>query len=240
MMPGLKATAAPVVRDDRETNQFEFELRYELPTFGNYERGTLTIEAPALEILDAMVGPREARRDMPWQYDPPRQMRQRVHVIAPRRFQSRPPAPQEVSDKHFGLTSRMEVSGNTFTLLLGYTRKLDEVLPGDLAGYRERVQAGRRLAGTTLRLPLLDADRLQGVFAGHRAAHAAPIRVDQRRAARDGRAPGARAGAGHRSAEGCRRRIAAGRPGAGQSARRPTTCSTASTPRWPTSTARCR
>ncbi|MFI4929744.1 MAG: DUF3857 domain-containing protein [Burkholderiales bacterium] len=165
MMPGLKATAAPVVRDDRETNQFEFEVRYELPNVGNYERGTLTFEAPALEMIDAMVGPREARRDMPWQYDPPRQMRQRVQVIAPRRFQSRPPAPQEVNDKHFSLTSRMEVSGNTFTLLLGYARKLDEVLPGDLASYREHVQMARRLSGTTLRLPLLDADRLQGVFA---------------------------------------------------------------------------
>jgi lipoprotein NlpI len=165
VMPGLKPTAAPQVRDDREANQFEVELHYELPGFGIYERGTLTVEAPALEILDAMVGPREARRDMPWLYDQPRQMRQRVRVIAPRRFQSRPPAPQEVGDKHFSLTSRMEVSGNTFTLLLGYTRKLDEVLPGDLASYRERIQAGRRMGGTTLRLPLLDPDRLQGVFA---------------------------------------------------------------------------
>jgi lipoprotein NlpI/transglutaminase-like putative cysteine protease len=165
MMPGLKATAAPLVRDDRENNQFEFELHYELPGFGSYERGTLTIEVPALEILDAMVGPREARRNMPWLYDQPRQMRQRVRVIAPLRFQSRPPAPQEVGDKHFTVSSRMEVSGNTFTLLLGYTRKLDEVLPGDLAAYRERIQAARRLSGTTLRLPLLDADRLQGMFA---------------------------------------------------------------------------
>src|SRR5439155_1569802 len=31
--------------------------------------------------------------------------------------------------------------------------------------YRERIQAARRMSGTTLRLPLLDADRLQGVFA---------------------------------------------------------------------------
>ena len=164
VMPGLKPTAAPQVRDDREANQFELELHYELPGFGSYERGTLTVEAPALEILDAMVGPREARREMPWLYDQPSQMRQRVRVIAPRRFQSRPPGPQEVSDKHFSLTSRMEVSGATFTLLLGYTRKLDEVLPGDLASYRERIQAARRMGGTTLRLPLLDADRLQGVF----------------------------------------------------------------------------
>ena len=165
LMPGIKQSAAPQVRDDRDANQFEFELRYEMPGIGSYERGMLTVEVPALEILDTMVGPREARRDMPWLYDQPRRLTQRVRVIAPRRFQSRPPAPQEVSDKHFALTSRMEVSGNAFTLVMGYTRKLDEVLPADLAGYRERIQAARRLSGTTLRLPLLDADRLQGVFA---------------------------------------------------------------------------
>jgi lipoprotein NlpI len=165
VMPGLRAVGAPQVRDDRELNRFEFELHYELPGFGSYERGTLTVEAPALEILDTMVGPREARREMPWLYDQPRQVRQRIRVIAPRRFQSRPPAPQEVGDKHFNLASRMDVSGNTFTLLLSYVRKLDEVLPGDLAAYRERIQAARRMGGTTLRLPLLDADRLQGVFA---------------------------------------------------------------------------
>jgi lipoprotein NlpI len=165
VMPGLKAVGAPQVRDDRDTNQFEFELRYELPGFGSYERGSLTFEAPALEILDAMAGPREARRDMPWMYDPPRHVRQRIRVIAPRRFVTRPPAPQEVGDKHFNISSRMEVNGNTFTLLLGYTRKVDEVLPADLPSYRERIQSARRMAGTTLRLPLLDADRLQGVFA---------------------------------------------------------------------------
>jgi lipoprotein NlpI len=165
VMPGLKPVGAPQVRDDRDANQFEFELRYELPGFGSYERGSLTFEAPALEILDAMAGPREARREMPWMYDPPRQVRQRIRVIAPRRFVTRPPAPQEVGDKHFSISSRMEVTGNTFTLLLGYTRKVDEVLPTDLASYRERIQSARRMAGTTLRLPLLDADRLQGVFA---------------------------------------------------------------------------
>jgi lipoprotein NlpI len=165
VLPGLKSVGEPLVRDNRDSNQFEFELRYELPGFGNYERGSLTFEAPALEILDTMAGPREARRDMPWMYDPPRLVRQRIRVIAPRRFVTRPPAPQEVGDKHFSISSRMEVSGNTFTLQLGYVRKLDEVLPADLASYRERMQAARRMAGTTLRLPLLDADRLQGVFA---------------------------------------------------------------------------
>jgi len=165
LMPGIKQTTAPQVRDDRDANLFEFELRYEVPALGTYERGMLTVEAPAIEILDTLVGPREARREMPWMVDQPRQMRQRVRVIAPRRFQSRPPAPQEVSDKHFSLSSRMEVSGNVFTLLVSYVRKLDEVQPADLATYRERIQSARRLSGTTLRLPLLDAERLAGVFA---------------------------------------------------------------------------
>ncbi|MCG3190577.1 MAG: hypothetical protein LKCHEGNO_03324 [Burkholderiaceae bacterium] len=164
VMPGMRQIRAPQVRDDREANRLEMELHYELPAAGSYERGMLTVEVPALEILDAMVGPREARRDMPWRVDAPRRVTQRVRVVAPRRFQSRPPAPQDVNDRHFAFTSRMEVSGNTFTLLLDYTRKLDQVLPGDLAGYREHLQAARRISGTTLRLPLLDAERLRGAF----------------------------------------------------------------------------
>lgn len=165
LLPGLTAVGEPLVRDDRDANRFEFELRYELPGFGTYERGTLTVEAPALEMLDSLVGPREARREMPWLNDQPRQVRQRIRVVAPRNFQARPPAPQDIGDKHFGLTSRTETSANVFTLTLSYTRKLDEVLPADLAAYRERVQAARRVGGTTLRLPLLDAEALQRTFA---------------------------------------------------------------------------
>jgi lipoprotein NlpI len=165
LLPGLVAVGEPLVRDDRDANLFEFELRHELPGFGTYERGTLTVEAPALEILDSLAGPREARREMPWLNDQPRQVRQRIRVVAPRNFQARPPAPQDIGDKHFGLSARMETRANVFTLTLTYTRKLDEVLPADLAAYRERVQAARRVGGTTLRLPLLDADALQSAFA---------------------------------------------------------------------------
>ncbi len=164
VLPGIRMVDGPQVRDDRDANQFEFELRFEMPGFGSYERGTLTVEAPALELLDTLIGPREARREMPWLNDQPRQVRQRISVVAPRKFQSRPPAPQDIGDKHFNLASRMDVSGNVFTLTLTYTRKLDEVLPADVAAYRDRVQAARRIGGTTLRLPLLDADALQGIF----------------------------------------------------------------------------
>lgn len=164
VLPGLKPVGTPQMRDDREANQFELELHYELPGFGTYERGTLTVEALALEILDPMIGPREARREMPWLNDQPRRVRQRVSVVAPRRFQSRPPAPQDIGDKHFNLSSRVDIHDNVFTLTLTYTRKRDEVLPADLATFRERLHAARRIGGTTLRLPLLDAQALQGTF----------------------------------------------------------------------------
>lgn len=164
VLPGIKAIDAPLVRDDREANRFELEMQYELPAFGSYERGTLTVETPALEMLDSLTGPREARREMPWLIDQPRQVRQRITVVAPRKFQSRPPAPQDVGDKHFNLASRMDVNGNQFTLTLTFTRKLEQVMPADLAAYRERVQAARRIGGTTLRLPLLDADALKDTF----------------------------------------------------------------------------
>jgi lipoprotein NlpI len=164
VLPGIKAIGSPQLRDDRDANRFELELQFELPGFGSYERGTLTVEAPALEMLDSLTVPREARREMPWLIDQPRQVRQRITVVAPRKFQSRPPAPQDIGDKHFNLASRMEVSGNQFTLTLTYTRKLEQVLPADLAGYRERIQAARRIGGTTLRLPLLDADALKDTF----------------------------------------------------------------------------
>lgn len=164
VLPGIQAVGTPQLRDDRDANRFEFEQQFELPGFGTYERGTLTVEAPALELLNAMSSPREARREMPWLIDQPRQLRQRIEVVAPRRFHSRPPAPQDIADKHFHLSSRTDVSGNVFTLTLTYTRKRDQVLPADLTAYRESVQAARRIGGTTLRLPLLDADALQGTF----------------------------------------------------------------------------
>jgi lipoprotein NlpI len=164
VLPGIQSVGQPQLRDDLDANRFEFEQQFELPGFGSYERGTLTVEAPALELLNALSSPREAKREMPWLIDQPRQVRQRIVVVAPRRFQSRPPAPQDIADKHFHLGSRMEVSGNVFTLTLTFTRKRDQVLPADLTAYRETVQAARRISGTTLRLPLLDADALQGTF----------------------------------------------------------------------------
>ena len=164
MLPGLKAAGPPVVRDDRETNVFELELTYEAPGFGQYDRGALAVEVPALEVLDSLVGPREARRDMPYMIDQPRRVQQRLRVIAPRKFSSPPPAPAEVGDKHFNLAARYTVEGNTLNYVLTYERRADEVLPADLASYRERLQAARKLGGVTARLPLLELDSLNVAF----------------------------------------------------------------------------
>ncbi|MBC7994024.1 MAG: DUF3857 domain-containing protein [Rhizobacter sp.] len=164
MLPGLKATAAPVVRDDREENQFELELKYEAPGLGEYDRGALSVEVPALELLDSLVGPREAKREMPYLVDQPQQVKQRLRLIGPRKFTSQPPAPSDVGDKHFNLSSRYELDGNTLNYLLTYDRRSDTVLPADLARFRERVQAARKLGGVTARLPLLDFDGLRSAF----------------------------------------------------------------------------
>src|SRR6185369_8953579 len=115
---GLKPLAPPVVRDDRDSNVFELELRYEMPGFGQYDRAALVVELPALELLDSLVGPREARREMPFLVSQPRSVRQRVKVVAPRRFVGNPPGPVDVGDKHFNLNARYDIDGNALTYSL--------------------------------------------------------------------------------------------------------------------------
>jgi lipoprotein NlpI len=160
-LPGIKATGTPVIRDDRDANVFELELRHDVPGLGDYERGWLSVEVAALEMLDSLNGPREAKREMPWLVDSARQVKQRVSLIAPRRYTQKPPAPSEVADKHFRLSARFEVTGSRLDYLLNYERRSDEVLPADLATYRERVQAARKLVGVTARMPLVDFDGLR-------------------------------------------------------------------------------
>lgn len=164
MLPGLKAIGSPIVRDDRDTNVFELELQYEVPGLGQYERAALSVELPLFELLDSLTGPREARREMPFMVDQPVRVRQRLRAVAPARFNSQVPPPQDVADKHFRLSSRYEVNGNTLDYVLTYERRSDEVLPADLNGFRERLQAARRMGGVTLRLPLLNLEPLRAQF----------------------------------------------------------------------------
>lgn len=165
MLPDLKAAGTPIVHDDRDTNVFELALKYEVPGLGQYDRGALAVELPALELLDSLIGPSEARREMPFRIDQPLQVRQRLRAIAPARFRTPAPPPNEVSDKHFRLATRYEVHGNAFDYVLVYDRRSDEVLPADLAVFRERIQAARRLGSVSARLPLLEFETLGEQFA---------------------------------------------------------------------------
>lgn len=164
MLPGLKAVGSPTVRDNRDTNTFQLELKYEAPGLGQYDRGALAVELPALELLDSLVGPRELRREMPFLVDQPVQVRQRLRAIAPQRFTASPPPPADVTDKHFRVASRYEVNGNSFDYLLTYERRSDEVQPADLNSFREKLQTARRLGGVSVRLPLLSMEPLRAQF----------------------------------------------------------------------------
>jgi lipoprotein NlpI len=156
VMPEFRKAAPPVVRDDLDTNVFELESSYQLPRLGTYMAGSLAVELPAMEMLDTLVGPREARREMPFEMQSPRQMKQRVRVIAPSRFTSTVPAPVDIGDRHFNLNARYILDGSTLDYVLSYERRADEVAPADLSTFRERIQQARRLGAATLRLPLVD------------------------------------------------------------------------------------
>jgi hypothetical protein len=216
LMPGIKQTAAPQVRDDREANLFEFELRYEVPAFGTYERGTLTVEAPAIENPRHAGGPaRGAARD--------------AMAVRP----AAPDAPARARDRTAALpVAPAGAAGSERQALQPELAHGGRWQPVHTAA-RLHAQARRSAARRSGKLPrahpvgapperhhAAPAAARRGAPAGrvhrHRAPRAAPVRFQRRRAARDGGAPGARGGVGHRGAEERGRAVAAGRPCAGQ------------------------
>lgn len=165
LLPGLVSVGEPEVVDDRESNQWELKLHFEHPTIGRYQRGSLELEFPAGELVDALPVPPEARRRYPYQLDPTRITELRVSVVGPRPFTSQPPAPQQLADRHFAFASRVELNGATAQFVSRVERRADEVLPGDLDGYRERVGRARQMLGSQrLRLNLLDLKAMQADF----------------------------------------------------------------------------
>ncbi|MFT7771882.1 DUF3857 domain-containing protein [Roseateles sp.] len=166
LLPGLVGVGQPEVVDDRETNQWELKLHFEHPGMGRYQRGALELELPAAELIDALQLPPEARRRYPFMLDPTRMAELRVSVKGPRAIASPTPAPQQLADKHFSFSSRVELSGSTVQFVSRVERKADEVLPADMDGYRERVGRARQMLGAQrLRLSLLDLKAMEGSFA---------------------------------------------------------------------------
>ncbi|MBI3347626.1 MAG: DUF3857 domain-containing protein [Burkholderiales bacterium] len=165
LLPGLTSAGQPEVVDDRETNQWELKLRFEHPSMGRYQRGWLELDFPAAELADALPVPPEARRRYPYQLDLTRVADLRVSVTGPRPIGGPAPAPQQLSDKHFAFSTRVELSGATVQFVSHVERKSDEVLPQDVDGYRERVGRARQMLGAQrVRLNLIDRKALEAPF----------------------------------------------------------------------------
>ncbi|HEY1131833.1 MAG TPA: DUF3857 domain-containing protein [Roseateles sp.] len=165
LLPGLVGVGQPEVVDDRETNQWELKLHFEHPGMGRYQHGALELEFPAVELVDGLSLPPEARRRYPFMLDPTRTVELRVSVRGPRAITSPAPAPQQLADKHFAFSSRVEFSGPTVQFISRVERRSDEVLPADMEGYRERVGRARQMLGAQrLRLSLLDLKAMEASF----------------------------------------------------------------------------
>jgi len=167
LLPGLVSAGQPEVKDDRETNQWELRLTFEHPTMGRYQRGSLELEFPAAELVDALSLPPEARRRYPFMLDPTNAVELSVNVVGPRPAAPPAPAPQQLADKHFAFASRVEIDGSTVRFISRVERRADEVLPADMDGYRERVGRARQMLNVQrMRMNLLDLKALESSFAG--------------------------------------------------------------------------
>jgi lipoprotein NlpI len=174
--PGLKANGAPRVSDDRTSNTWEMTLAFEHPNFGTYASGALEIDLGAIELVDILAGPPEARRRTPFLFDQPKTATSRIELLASRPFTSPAPPPAEVADRHFLFTSRVEPSGLTVAFVRRFERRADEVQATDLPSFRESLNKARAMSGNRMRVGYLDAKELTPEFE----------RIDRKvRAARD-------------------------------------------------------
>lgn len=155
-VPGLVSIGTPELKDDRETNEFELALNFEHAAAGRYQRGMLELELPVVELGEVLAVPAEARRRYPFWLDMPRRVDLRIAVKGPRPITAAPPPPQQLSDKHFSLSSRGETESGALVSVVRFERRSDEVLPADIEGYRERVGRARQLVNNRARLALVD------------------------------------------------------------------------------------
>ena len=154
--PGLKSLSEPQLSDDRKANQFQLTQTFEQADPGTYNSGGLDLEFSGFEVLDALLGPPEPRRLTPYLIDQPRSVQSRVVVMQSRPFAFRAPPIAEVNDRHFRMSTHVDVAGNTFTITRRVDRRSDEVLPADLTSFRENILKARQQTGNRLRLALID------------------------------------------------------------------------------------
>jgi tetratricopeptide (TPR) repeat protein len=163
--PGLKQVGAHELQDDRRANVLVLTLHFDHNDYGAYGSGGLDVEFGAVELLEVLNGPSEARRQTPYAIDIPRLTTSRIEVLTPRPLRSPAPPASEVADRHFRLTSRTEVAPERVVFTRNVERRADEVLPADLASYRETVLRARQQLGGRLRLMFVDPQSLRAEFA---------------------------------------------------------------------------
>lgn len=156
MLPALRATGTPAVTDDRRSNTFELVQQFELPDAGRYAGGSMEVDVASVEMVDALVGPPEARRRTPFLLDQPRVVESRIVVQAPRPLTFRAPAPLEVPDRHFRFSVRTDISGSTLTVTRRVERLADQVAAADLESFRANLLKARQQTAGTLRMGLAD------------------------------------------------------------------------------------
>lgn len=165
VMPGLKPVGQPELKDSRENNELALTLGFEHPNVAQYQRGGLELDLNGMEFGDVLIVPPEARRVSPFMLDVPRQLDVKVHVQTLRPITATPPPAQQISDKHFLLTSRIDSQGRDLNWSTHYERRSEEVLPADLDNFRERVMRARQYTSQHVRLLLVERAMLDPIYA---------------------------------------------------------------------------
>ncbi len=155
----------PVVQDDRAENRLSVHIEGEVPLLGELRDGALKIEVLPLRIMDSLETPEQLQRTMPWAWEPPQSMSERIHLILPVPPHLDTPLQREVSDPHFALGFSTSESGHERTLDWHFQRRGDVVLPGDIARFRDRITKARGDNDIVLTEPLVDSAKFHARLA---------------------------------------------------------------------------
>jgi tetratricopeptide (TPR) repeat protein len=151
----------PVVQDDRAENRLSVHIEGEVPLLGELHDGALSVEVYPLRIMDSLATPDQLQRTMPWAYQPPLTLHERIHLIVPEPPHLATPLHGEVSDSHFAVTLSSSESGHERVIDWRFQRRDDVVLPADLARFRDRIKKARGDEDIVLKEPLINNDRLR-------------------------------------------------------------------------------
>jgi tetratricopeptide (TPR) repeat protein len=157
---GYHQVGEAVVQDDRAENRLSVRIEGEVAMLGDLSEGALAIEVFPLRIADSLATPEQLQRSMPWDYEPPQTMSERIRLILPQPPHMETPLHREVSDPHFSLTLSSSESGHERILDWRFHRRDDVVLPADLAHFRDRITKARNDNDIMLTEPLVKNDRV--------------------------------------------------------------------------------